>query len=251
MSTTAEVMENYSICLDEASATSSSTSDAIKAFETSVTSSPTSEDNLNTARGELMTNFNGKVFFPSDSNDNTYDEFSSPSFGNESFTGKDNLHAVIDTSLAIVLEKLDELQTSLNTEKEKNIILNNQLKKLESKINNNFRNFEHDIDDLYKGLNNVDFKTTQLDQYTRRESLVISGIPESISQNDLELTVLDILRSIGVNITSYEITACHRLFNKNNRYPPRTIIRFVNRKVVELSVLTIATDFLIPDKNLE
>ena len=45
--------------------------------------------------------------------------------------------------------------------------------------------------------------------------------------------MLNILKTIGVTISSYEITACHRLYNKSDKYPPRTIIRFTNRKVVE------------------
>ena len=64
------------------------------------------------------------------------------------------------------------------------------------------------------------------------ESLVISGIDESITQDKLEITVLDILRKIGLKISSYEVTACHRLYNKNRKYPSRTIIRFTNRKIV-------------------
>ena len=123
------------------------------------------------------------------------------------------------------------------TEKEKNRILKNQFYKLKTKIKYDILNIDQDLDDLYEGLNNVDFKTMQLDQYIRRESLVISGIPESITQNELENTVLTILRQIGVhNVSSYEVTACHRLFNKNTRYPPRTIIRFTNRKIVEFSL---------------
>ena len=36
-----------------------------------------------------------------------------------------------------------------------------------------------------------------------RENLIISGIPESIKQERLELKVLEILETIGLSITSY------------------------------------------------
>ena len=44
-----------------------------------------------------------------------------------------------------------------------------------------------------------------------------------------------ILHSIGLTrVCSYDIAACHRLKkNNNDRYPPKTIVRFVNRKNAE------------------
>ena len=133
----------------------------------------------------------------------------------------------------LVPDKLAELEHSLNIEQEKNILLNNKLNKLQNNYYNKFNNINNDIDDLYEDLNCVDLKVLQLDQYTRRESIVISGIDKNISQNNLR-----ILRTIGLfNVSSYEITACHRLYNKNNNYPPRTIVRFTNRKIVNFCLL--------------
>ena len=43
----------------------------------------------------------------------------------------------------------------------------------------------------------------------------------------MEFAVLKILKTI------YHISACHRLYNKNNRYPSRTIVRLTNRKITE------------------
>ena len=59
-------------------------------------------------------------------------------------------------------------------------------------------------------------------------------IPDNIQQDYLESTVLKILRSIGLrDVSSYSVSACHRLFKKkNNRFPAQTIIRFTNRKIV-------------------
>ena len=55
-----------------------------------------------------------------------------------------------------------------------------------------------------------------LGQYGRRNNLVLSGIPESIPDNQLENTVASILSDIGVSIQSEEIEACHQ-FGKTDR----------------------------------
>ena len=60
----------------------------------------------------------------------------------------------------------------------------------------------------------------------RRESIEIHGIPESVSDDNLEETCLNVLEEIGVGkIKPYRVHACHRLKNRK-----KTIIRFVSRK---------------------
>ena len=80
----------------------------------------------------------------------------------------------------------------------------------------------------------MDCRIIENNQYARRESVIISGIPDYISQNNLEDKVLHILRSIGLTtLTSYNISACHRLMKKKkDKYPAQTIVRFTNRKIV-------------------
>ena len=70
-----------------------------------------------------------------------------------------------------------------------------------------------------------------LGQYGRRSNLVLTGIPESMLDNQLENTVSSILSDVGVRIQSEEIEAYHR-FGKTDRKTKckKTIIRFVNRK---------------------
>ena len=93
----------------------------------------------------------------------------------------------------------------------------------------NVSNSSGELYEIHDKIFNLDCRIIETEQYSRRESLVISGIPENISQKELEPNVLKILRSIGlVNMSSYEITACHR-----NKFPVKTIVRFTNRKVVE------------------
>ena len=68
-----------------------------------------------------------------------------------------------------------------------------------------------------------------LEQYGRRNNLVISGIPDSVQDSDLESTVISILSDIDVNVESREVKDCHRIGESNNG-SKKTIIRFVNWK---------------------
>ena len=64
-------------------------------------------------------------------------------------------------------------------------------------------------------------------QYSRRECLEITGIPDKTDQKDLENTALNIFRKLDVEIDSSNIEDCHWLPNKG---PKRAIIKFSKRK---------------------
>ena len=75
-----------------------------------------------------------------------------------------------------------------------------------------------------------------LEQYGRRNNLVISGIPESVQDSDLESTVTSILSDIDVNVESRKVVDCHRI-GKSNNGSKKTIIRFINRKCCKKALL--------------
>ena len=63
-------------------------------------------------------------------------------------------------------------------------------------------------------------------QYNRRESIEIHGVPETISDDNLEKRCLDILEDIGCGkVKSSGVHACHRLKNRS-----KVVMRFTNRK---------------------
>ena len=100
----------------------------------------------------------------------------------------------------------------------KDIIIKNlqdESKRLKTKVNV----LENNIIDLEIQNNNVD-------QYSRRNNVEISGIPQSVSDNQLEEKVVDILKATDVNITTKETEACHRLGKKKKN----VIVRVINRK---------------------
>ena len=70
---------------------------------------------------------------------------------------------------------------------------------------------------LENKITDLEIQNNNLDQYSRRNNVEISGIPQSVSDNQLEEKVVDILKAIGVNITTNEIEACYRLGKKKKK----------------------------------
>ena len=60
--------------------------------------------------------------------------------------------------------------------------------------------FEDYADVLFDQIELNITKINELQRYTRRENIEIVGIPETVSQNDLEQTVIGILASIKVEL---------------------------------------------------
>ena len=89
-----------------------------------------------------------------------------------------------------------------------------------------------EIEDLNFKILLIEKELIKFQQYNRRESIEISGLPEDIPQNELERICIGILRRVGVlGLESYEIAACHRLKRKvGGEKMQRVIIRFINRK---------------------
>ena len=65
-------------------------------------------------------------------------------------------------------------------------------------------------------------------QYSRRETLEISGIPENIDNGELEGKVLTVLSKLDVNIDPANVEACHWL--KSNNKGKKAILKLSRRK---------------------
>ena len=72
-----------------------------------------------------------------------------------------------------------------------------------------------------------DQKNNHLDQYSRRNNIVIQGIPANVTDDELEEKVIDIFSFLGIEVKGSDIENGHRLGYAN---PKNTIIRFANRK---------------------
>ena len=76
----------------------------------------------------------------------------------------------------------------------------------------------------------VERKCWANEQYSRRDYLDISGIPESIKDDDLEDCVLKIFNECDTPVDPANIEACHRL--KSKVRPKKVIIKLYKRKDV-------------------
>ena len=69
------------------------------------------------------------------------------------------------------------------------------------------------------------------EQYSRRECLEISGIPESVSDNALEDKIQGVLCAIDAEVETKNIESCHRLKGKGSK--GRVILKLSQRKDAE------------------
>ena len=93
--------------------------------------------------------------------------------------------------------------------------------------------FTKDINKVHDELSNLQRDVTRVGQYTRRNNLIIDGIPNSVRQDKLESICVRIVNELGFPIKSaFEVEGCHRLGFDRNGFTP-VIIRFTNRKVKE------------------
>ena len=76
-----------------------------------------------------------------------------------------------------------------------------------------------------------------LEQYGRRNNIAITGIPDSLPDQNLEEKVVDILNEVSVNVPPKDIEACHRVgVSKNSS--KKTIVRFINRKHAKKTLIS-------------
>ena len=85
-------------------------------------------------------------------------------------------------------------------------------------------------DCLERKLDVLQSSIDDLERYDQRNNLILSGVPDSISDDDLEETVTAILSDIDVQVTANKVKACHRIGQSDKNKSKKTIIGFVNRK---------------------
>ena len=107
-----------------------------------------------------------------------------------------------------------------------NCVYESKLAVLMKKVNS----LQEQNQDLFDRIYHAEKHINGLSQYTRRENIEISGIPDDISQNELESRVIGILATIDVDVESYNIAACHRLKKLRHQTSANVIVRFTNRK---------------------
>ena len=128
-----------------------------------------------------------------------------------------------------VLEAVNGIKNSLNSRFD---ALHNEFLNLKDvviqRLQDDNTRLKERIAVLEKRVEDAETHSYLLEQYGRRNNVEIEGISDSISDENLESKVIDILAEIDVNVESKDIEACHRIGKSS---PKRSIVRFVNRKV--------------------
>ena len=119
--------------------------------------------------------------------------------------------------------------------------LDNELLNLKDAI---IKNLQVENERLRKKVNvlenkilNLESEHNSLEQYGRRNNIKITGIPDSVPDQNLEEKVVDILNEIIVNVSPKDTEACHRVgVSKNSS--KKTIVGFINRKHAKKALLS-------------
>ena len=82
---------------------------------------------------------------------------------------------------------------------------------------------------------NLEKIQTKGEQYSQRNNIELSGIPNSICDEDLENTVINICKESGIDVNARDNEGCHQLpLSRNSRgQDKRVIVKFVNWKYAE------------------
>ena len=69
-----------------------------------------------------------------------------------------------------------------------------------------------------------------LAQYGHRNNVVLSGIPDYVSDDTLKESVISVLAEIDVFVEHKDIEACHRFGKADRQKSKKTIVQFLNKK---------------------
>ena len=139
-------------------------------------------------------------------------------------------------TLDFIAKKLQELTLAVDNLRDRNDLAKEEVLQ---KLGSNVTDLSSSISDLKKVIAKQDAEISEIksqiarqDQYNRRNNIEIAGIPNTVDDKKLEKKVVDMMKSLNIEVTSCnDIEACHRLPNKkDNASPKRTIVRFTNRE---------------------
>ena len=151
-----------------------------------------------------------------------------------------NIRSKMVDTVATTEEDLTRLQQNITGSLKGEISNGNS--SLKDEINNLkdtvIKRLQEENQNLRQKYNKLEAKIVKLEteqnslaQNGRRNNIVISGIPDSIDDNNLENTVISMMSDINVNIEENGMEACHRFGKPDVKSKSkRTVFRFVNRK---------------------
>lgn len=138
----------------------------------------------------------------------------------------DNIIDTLTQDLKDLQREMAEIRIIVMNLQTDNEVIQNNNKELRETMDD----LTNENDEIHELNHYLEKEIHLLNQYTRRENLEISGLPDDIAQKDLEIKVIEIINKIGVKITSYGLVGCHRLIKKKHQKSANVIVRFIDRK---------------------
>jgi hypothetical protein len=86
--------------------------------------------------------------------------------------------------------------------------------------------------DLRKGLNILETRVDDLEQYSRRNTCEIHGVPVVEGEN-VSKVVVGVGKSLNVDLSETDIDACHRIPLSGKASAPGIVVRFVRRELAD------------------
>lgn len=111
---------------------------------------------------------------------------------------------------------------------EKAIVTNTALQKKLDKANNELRKNAEKLTDQKYETDRLEDALDNLEQYTRKNSLEIHGIPDNLYSNPEEV-IHKVAEAINVSIEPSDIEICHKL--KRDKGVPPIIVKFISHKI--------------------
>ena len=105
-----------------------------------------------------------------------------------------------------LLSRFDELTKELLSVK---YMITKHLQASNERLREKVRNLESKVTSL-------EINQNKLEQYSRRNNIEVSVIPDSVEDNCLEEKIISVFTSIGISVKSNDIKACHRIGKSQN-----------------------------------
>lgn len=155
-----------------------------------------------------------------DEDDHDYILSDSSSSSDESFSSVDTLYDELE------LDSMENLSTCAS----QLIFKVNDLINLNKKLKKKLLALEKKYNDLSDKLYENEIYSAKQDQYIRRNNVELCCISEKVPDRQLEKYVIDLMKSLKIEVQRSDIVGCHRLGKFEQGKTRNVIVRFLNRK---------------------
>ena len=153
----------------------------------------------------------------------------------ENLTCYDEKLSQLNEKISEKINRLEEMESRIGKLEE----IENRISKLEDmesriakleQANESIENLHTTYDGKVRILNELESRANGIEQYTRKNNVIIAGIPLLKNENTGEI-VKSCAKAVGVIITEKDIDACHRLSPRDANQSPNIVVRLTRRNL--------------------